>query len=108
MTEHKSSLQKPDVKRLLDKATPPTICRCGLAKSYHEGRFTPGHAYEPRYEPMAWREGYRAAANRLPDYEATVEALRAWVDLCHDYDLNEQGQTVIAELRAALACLRET
>ena len=56
---------------------PPTICKCGLAKSYHEGRFNPGHDYEPRYEPVAWLEGYRAGVeeriNRNIQYVADAE-----------------------------------
>jgi hypothetical protein len=52
---------------------PPTICRCGAAKSYHgaDGRKS-DHPYEPRYEPEAWREGYRAA---------TLDAARAAQDV---------------------------
>lgn len=38
---------------------PPTICKCGMAKSYHDGRIRPATEYEPRYEPGAWKDGYR-------------------------------------------------
>lgn len=43
------------------EAGPPTICKCGLARSYHEQPESLPHQYEPRYEPEAWREGYRTA-----------------------------------------------
>lgn len=37
---------------------PPTICKCGSAKSYHRPSDRRDHKYEPRYEPLAWQNGY--------------------------------------------------
>lgn len=46
----------------------------------------------------------RAARRAAPPIDVELrEAAQEWADLCHDYDLNERGQAVMARLRAALA-----
>ncbi len=50
---------------------PPTICRCGMAKSYHIGdRMKACGDYTPRYEPVAWLDGFAAG-----QAQARTEAL---------------------------------
>ena len=56
MTLEKQQGQASETVRI---PNPPTICRCGLARSYHPG--LADHEYVPRYDPVAWREGYRQA-----------------------------------------------
>jgi hypothetical protein len=51
--------------RLREAPYPPTICKCGGAKDYHRPKDNRDHDYEPRYDPQSWREGYRAAVDRL-------------------------------------------
>lgn len=57
---------------------PGTICKCGLAKSYHGRLDSPPHEYEPRYDPVTWAE---AVATRNRELAEAVRALdsRPWV-----------------------------
>jgi hypothetical protein len=56
---------------------------------------------EPRTMNDTHVESLRLSHDRGAD--AVREAAQEWADLCHDYDLNERGQAVMARLRAALS-----
>jgi hypothetical protein len=61
-------------------AGPPTICKCGSAKAYHRPQDKRDHDYEPRYEPMAWSDGYRRGAEAAAPLRDALRGLVAAED----------------------------
>jgi hypothetical protein len=100
-----------EVLAILDRLAPPSegqtgsICKCGLAKSYHTGQFKQDHEYEPRYLaylPAGDLERLRTAAQEVWDsVPATYEEADPMV-IRHARALNDLGRVLESQRRAAL------